>query len=60
MSSTKLPVYVSQDGRAPDEELWGGDLPKKGPPRQIRLGVSKGGGLIVPLQLGLPEHLWMH
>jgi hypothetical protein len=35
------------------EELWVEvTIPKKGPPRPIRLGVKKGAGPIVPLELG--------
>ncbi|MBI3250199.1 MAG: hypothetical protein HYZ50_27195 [Deltaproteobacteria bacterium] len=38
--------------RPADEELWVEvTVPKQGPPRPIRLGVKKGGGPIVPLQL---------
>ena len=36
----------------PGEELWAEvTLPRKGPPRPIRLGVKKGAGPIVPLNL---------
>jgi hypothetical protein len=39
--------------RAPDEQLWAEvTIPKKGPPRPIRLGIKKGDGSIVPLELG--------
>jgi hypothetical protein len=39
--------------RAQDEELWVEvTLPKKGPPRPIRLGVKKGDGPITPLEVG--------
>lgn len=38
--------------RLPGEELWVEvTIPKKGPPRPIRLGVKKGDGPIVPLEL---------
>ncbi len=38
--------------RPPDEELWVElTIPKKGPPRPIRLGVKKGDGPMVPLEL---------
>jgi hypothetical protein len=37
--------------RPPGEELWVEvTIPKKGPPRPIRLGVKKGDGPIVPLE----------
>jgi len=39
--------------RAPGEQLWAEvTIPKRGPPRPIRLGVKKGDGPIVPLELG--------
>ncbi len=39
--------------RPPGEELWVEvTIPKKGPPRPIRLGTKKSGGPIVPLDLG--------
>ena len=39
--------------RPPGEELWVEvTIPKKGPPRPIRLGVKKTGGPIVPLDVG--------
>lgn len=39
--------------RAPGEELWVEvTVPRKGPPRPIRLGVRQGDGPIVPLELG--------
>jgi hypothetical protein len=49
-----IPEHIPDPSRrAPDEELWVEvTIPKKGPPRPIRLGVRKGGGPIVPLQLG--------
>jgi hypothetical protein len=38
--------------RPPGEELWAEvTVPKEGPPRPIRLGVKKGDGPIVPLDL---------
>lgn len=37
--------------RLPGEELWvEATIPKKGPPRPIRLGVKKGDGPIIPLE----------
>jgi hypothetical protein len=49
-----IPEHIPDPSRrAPDEELWVEvTIPKKGPPRPIRLGVRKGGGPIVPLELG--------
>jgi hypothetical protein len=49
-----IPEHIPDPSRrAPDERLWVEvTIPKKGPPRPIRLGVSKGGGPIVPLKLG--------
>jgi hypothetical protein len=46
--------HVSDPSRRPaGEELWAEvTIPKKGPPRPIRLGVKKGDGPIVPLDLG--------
>jgi len=43
--------HVSDPSRRPaDEQLWVEvTIPKKGPPRPIRLGVKKGDGPIVPL-----------
>jgi len=39
--------------RAPDEQLWAEvTIPRKGPPRPIRLGIKKGDASIVPLELG--------
>lgn len=48
-----IPEHVPDPSRrAPGEELWVEvTLPKKGPPRPIRLGVSKENGPIVPLAL---------
>jgi hypothetical protein len=48
-----IPEHIPDPSRrARGEELWVEvTLPKKGPPRPIRLGVSKGGGPIVPLAL---------
>jgi hypothetical protein len=45
--------HVPDPSRRPaDEELWVEvTVPKKGPPRPIRLGVKKGDGPIVPLEL---------
>jgi hypothetical protein len=38
--------------RPQDEQLWVEvTVPKKGPPRPIRLGVRKGNGPITPLEL---------
>jgi hypothetical protein len=46
-----IPEHIPDPSRrAPGEELWVEvTIPKKGPPRPIRLGVRKGGGPIVPL-----------
>lgn len=46
-----IPEHIPDPShRAPDEQLWvEATIPKKGPPRPIRLGVKKGGGSIVPL-----------
>jgi hypothetical protein len=46
-----IPEHVSDPSRRPaGEELWVEvTIPKKGPPRPIRLGVKKGDGPIVPL-----------
>lgn len=39
--------------RKPDEQLWVEvTIPKKGPPRPIRLGVKKADGPIVPMEIG--------
>jgi len=49
--------YIPEDipdpsRRPPGEELWAEvTIPKKGPPRPIRLGVKQGDGPIVPLEL---------
>lgn len=43
---------VDPSRRPPGEELWAEvTIPSKGPPRPIRLGVKKGDGPIVPLEL---------
>ena len=46
-----IPEHVPDPSiRQPGEELWAEvTLPKKGPPRPIRLGVMKG-GVLTPLQ----------
>ncbi len=46
-----IPEHVPDPSRrAPGEELWVEvTIPRKGPPRPIRLGVRKDGGPIVPL-----------
>ncbi len=48
-----IPEHVKDPSRrATGEELWVEvTLPKKGPPRPIRLGVKKDGGEITPLEL---------
>jgi hypothetical protein len=48
-----IPEHVPDPSRrAPDEHLWVEvTIPKKGPPRPIRLGVKKGDGPIEPLDL---------
>lgn len=48
-----IPEHVPDPSRrAAGEELWVEvTIPEKGPPRPIRLGVRKGGGPIVPLDL---------
>ena len=48
-----IPEHVTDPSRrAPGEELWVEvTIPKKGPPRPIRLGVSKNKGPIIPLDL---------
>lgn len=48
-----IPEHIPDpSGRAVGEELWVEvTIPKKGPPRPIRLGVKKGNGPIVPLRL---------
>ncbi|HEX2768708.1 MAG TPA: hypothetical protein VHN12_05450 [Geobacteraceae bacterium] len=49
-----IPEHIPDPSRrAPGEELWVEvTIPKKGPPRPIRLGVRKGDSPIVPLNLG--------
>lgn len=46
-----IPEHIPDPShRAPGEELWVEvTIPKKGPPRPIRLGIKKGSGPIVPL-----------
>jgi hypothetical protein len=46
-----IPEHISDPSRRPaGEELWVEvTIPKKGPPRPIRLGVKRGDGPIVPL-----------
>ena len=48
-----IPEHVPDPSRRPaGEELWAEvTIPKKGPPRPIRLGVKKGDGAIAPLDL---------
>jgi len=48
-----IPEHVPDPSRPPSaEELWvEATIPKKGPPRPIQLGMKKGDGLIVPLEL---------
>ena len=48
-----IPEHAEDPSRRPQgEELWVEvTIPKKGPPRPIRLGVKKGDGLITPLNL---------
>lgn len=48
-----IPEHIPDPSRrAPDEELWVEvTIPKKGPPRPIRLGVKKHDGPIEPLPL---------
>jgi hypothetical protein len=48
-----IPEHIPDPSRrATGEELWVEvTIPGKGPPRPIRLGVSKDGGPIVPLEL---------
>jgi hypothetical protein len=47
-----IPGHVPDPSlRRPGEELWVEvTVPKKGPPRPIRLGIKKGDGPIVPLE----------
>ena len=49
-----IPEHIPDPSiRKPDEELWVEvTVPKKGPPRPIRLGVKKADGPIVPLEIG--------
>jgi hypothetical protein len=49
-----IPEHIPDPSRrAGDEALWVEvTIPKKGPPRPIRLGVKQGNGPIIPLQLG--------
>jgi hypothetical protein len=48
-----IPEHVPDPSRRPPgEQLWVEvTIPKKGPPRPIRLGVRKDGGPIAPLDL---------
>lgn len=48
-----IPEHISDPSfRKPGEELWVEvTIPKKGPPRPIRLGVKKADGPITPLEL---------
>ncbi|OGQ84754.1 MAG: hypothetical protein A3F90_12470 [Deltaproteobacteria bacterium RIFCSPLOWO2_12_FULL_60_19] len=48
-----IPEHIPDPSiRQPDEELWVEvTIPKKGPPRPIRLGVKKGDGPITPLEI---------
>jgi hypothetical protein len=48
-----IPEHVPDPSRRPPgEQLWiEATIPKKGIPRPIRLGVRKGSGQIVPLDL---------
>jgi len=54
---TPVPFFIPEhvpdpSRRPPGEELWVQvTLPGKGPPRPIRLGVRKGSGPVVPLDL---------
>ena len=49
-----IPEHIPDPSiRKPDEELWVEvTIPKKGPPRPIRLGVKKADGPIAPLEIG--------
>jgi hypothetical protein len=49
-----IPEHIPDPSRRTQgEELWVEvTIPKTGPPRPIRLGVKKGDGPIVPLELG--------
>jgi hypothetical protein len=45
-------IGYGRSRRQEGEELWVEvTIPKKGPPRPIRLGVKKGDGAIIPLAL---------
>jgi hypothetical protein len=48
-----IPEHVADPSIRPEgEQLWvEATIPKKGPPRPIRLGVKKGDGAIVPLEI---------
>ena len=48
-----IPEHVPDPSRRPSgEELWvEATIPTKGPPRPIRLGIKKGDGAILPLDL---------
>ena len=48
-----IPEHIPDPSRRPQgEELWVEvTVPKKGPPRPIRLGVRRGSGPVVPLDL---------
>ncbi len=48
-----IPEHISDpSSRAHGEQLWvEATIPKKGPPRPIRLGVTKDGGPIIPLDI---------
>ncbi len=48
-----IPEHITDPSRrSQDEELWVEvTVPQKGPPRPIRLGVKKGDGPIVPLEI---------
>jgi hypothetical protein len=48
-----IPEHVPDPSRRPaGEQLWvEATIPRKGPPRPIRLGVKKDGGPIAPLEL---------
>lgn len=48
-----IPEHIPDPSRRPEgEQLWVEvTIPKQGPPRPIRLGVKKGSGPIIPLEL---------
>jgi len=48
-----IPEHIADPSfRPPEDELWVEvTIPKKGPPRPIRLGVKKGDSPLVPLEL---------